>query len=397
MPTRSRQQSDGARATRPVGLRMLAPFAACAVVMSACANTTPDSSGGVPEMRLVALSVIDGEGRPGQTGFGRIADLEIGVDGSVFVLDQMNRTVRVFDRQGTPLRTFGARGGGPGELEQPTALAWGPDGDLWVVDPGNSRYTVFDTNGGLVGTYRSPDPNVFRPMDVGFSAEGLLYTVTLELEFGSLERSKTVLVEGEVEDGRVSERRRIELPFVEQPSAFRHQGDGMVLMQPIPFSSTAVLRVGPDGKLWHADTGEPWVHRRSLSDGVEQRFGREFEPPRVTRAELQEVLEAERLEEFRRAAGAEVFAEFTSLIPDTKPHLQGFFLDDEENLWIIRSGRAGDDALAMDVYDPSGTRVAVAHAALEPEPEPRVRNGLLAGVVRDELGVESIALYRIEP
>ncbi len=378
-------------------LQIVAPVVACALVLSACAETARDRTSDLPEIELVALPPIDGQAIPGMAGFGKIADLEIGEDGSVFVLDEMNRMVHVFDHQGTLLRTFGRRGRGPGELEQPGALTWGPDGHLWIVDSGNARYTVFDRNGSLVATYRGADPYVFHPLAVGFSATGLLYTVTVALEFGSLERPNTVLIESEVRNGQVSELRRIDLSFVEQPPTFRHQGSGMVLMLRIPFSSETIFRLDPDGQLWYAETGEPWVHRWSPASGVEQTVGREFDPRSVTQAELQEVLEDERVEELRQAAGPEVFAEFTSLIPDTKPYLQGFFLDDEENVWIIRSGpnTAGDDTLAMDVYDPSGRLVGFARAALAPEPRPRARDGLMAAVRRDELGTESIALYRI--
>ena len=56
-------------------------------------------------------------------------------------------------------------------------------------------------------------------------------------------------------------------------------------------------------------------------------------------------------------------------------------------------GDSGDDLLDMDIYNLSGTLMAVAHRALESDPRPRVRDGMLAGVVRDELGVESVALY----
>ena len=65
---------------------------------------------------------------------------------------------------------------------------------------------------------------------------------------------------------------------------------------------------------------------------------------------------------------------------------------------MIRAARgdSGDDLLDMDIYSLSGTLMAVAHAGVESEPTPRVRDGLLAGVVRDELGVESVALYRIQ-
>lgn len=111
--------------------------------------------------------------------------------------------------------------------------------------------------------------------------------------------------------------------------------------------------------------------------------------------ELRAALDRERgIEELRNSVGPAAVAEFTSLIAETKPHLEGFFFDDEEDLWVMRSLAADDDTRLMDVYDPNGALTASARAALEPYPKPR-KDGLVAGVVRDEFGVESIARYRI--
>lgn len=98
-------------------------------------------------------------------------------------------------------------------------------------------------------------------------------------------------------------------------------------------------------------------------------------------------------------AGPALFAEFASVIPDTKPHLKGFFFDDLGNVWVIRSAQgkhgSGEGTLPVDVHDPTGTLVATARVVLEAEPRPRIRNGRMATVTSDELGVESVAIYRV--
>ena len=98
-----------------------------------------------------------------------------------------------------------------------------------------------------------------------------------------------------------------------------------------------------------------------------------------------------------RTAFTSEFMEFANLIPERKPHLKGFFFDDEGNVWIMRSDveEPGSDANLIDVYDPEGNLIAVTAAALEVEPTPRVRAGLMAAVVKDELGVDFVALWEI--
>jgi hypothetical protein len=208
-------------------------------------------------MRIVALPPIGGDSGSGHV-FGRVADIEIGEDGSVFVLDELSRAIHVFSEQGTLLRSFGRRGRGPGELERPAALTWGPGGDLWVFDAANARFTVFDPQGRLLATYRSPDPEMIYPWAISFSASGLLYTVSSGMD---LVNQEFRLVESEVADGGIRELRRIDLPFIEQPADFVHQGEGTVLVLPIPFSSLPVLRIGPDGHFWYANTRAPWIRR----------------------------------------------------------------------------------------------------------------------------------------
>ena len=51
--------------------------------------------------------------------FGRLADLAADQEGNVYVLENQASEVRVFSSSGEHLRTFGRRGGGPGELNRP--------------------------------------------------------------------------------------------------------------------------------------------------------------------------------------------------------------------------------------------------------------------------------------
>ena len=76
---------------------------------------------------LMPLATSGGAAASGPSALGSIADLLIGSDGVVYVLDHFTRVVQVFDQTGTHLRSIGSEGQGPGELGRPIALAWGPD------------------------------------------------------------------------------------------------------------------------------------------------------------------------------------------------------------------------------------------------------------------------------
>ena len=69
--------------------------------------------------------------------------LAIDGDGNVYVSDQGNDRVQVFDAQGRFLRKWGIRGSGDGEFSQPQGLAIDGNGDVYVSDQSNHRILVF--------------------------------------------------------------------------------------------------------------------------------------------------------------------------------------------------------------------------------------------------------------
>jgi hypothetical protein len=85
--------------------------------------------------------------------FGRVTDIAVGPDGSIFVLDNMAADVRVFDQAGVHLRTIGRRGAGPGEFSRAAAAVFlVGDERLVIPDMGNSRINSLDLNGEFLGS-----------------------------------------------------------------------------------------------------------------------------------------------------------------------------------------------------------------------------------------------------
>jgi hypothetical protein len=91
--------------------------------------------------------------------FGRIGDLAITPRGDIAVIDQLAGTVRVFDREGTFVRSVGRPGRGPGELSR-SANGIFPLGGVSLVgaDPGERRLTVYAPDGAGANTIALPAP-----------------------------------------------------------------------------------------------------------------------------------------------------------------------------------------------------------------------------------------------
>lgn len=344
---------------------------------------------GTPLLRLTALPPIDAE-------FGRIAGLVVGEDSSLFVLDGLRRNLRAFDRDGTLLWTFGARGEGPGEFEQPAALFTGPNSGLWIADTRTGRLTEVGVDGALVQTYRYEGPPPFQPLSMGFAPDGLLYGVGLDFSV-SPEEPGAALVEYEVQETSVSARGGELLPFVEWPQIFAFRSTDVTFMMPVPFDNNPLFGVDPSGRVHHAQSSGGTIQRLSANGVLELAFGRDLPSMPLGAEERAEALDrSEEAAELRQLAGAAGIAELTSLIPDDKPLLRGLFFDDENNVWVLRTSGSGAGGMRdVDVYDEQGSLIGVGELPVVADPRPHVRDGLIVGVIRDELGVETVARYRV--
>ena len=64
-------------------------------------------------------------------------------DGNIYVLEQENNRIQVFDNQGRFLRKWGTEGDGDGQFDTPEGLAMDAKGNVYVTDTSNNRIQVF--------------------------------------------------------------------------------------------------------------------------------------------------------------------------------------------------------------------------------------------------------------
>jgi hypothetical protein len=96
-----------------------------------------------------------GRGRGGVAGqatqgdsFNRPTDIAWDAQGNMFISDAYtNARIVKLDRTGRFIKTWGARGSGPGEFEMPESIAVDAQGNVYVADLGNKRIQVFDNDG----------------------------------------------------------------------------------------------------------------------------------------------------------------------------------------------------------------------------------------------------------
>src|SRR5262245_4621043 len=118
---------------------------------------------------------------PGFYGPRRIA---IGRDESVYVVDQGRTRIVKFNSDGQVLTSWGTKGNGDGQFDDPTSVAVDSrSGKVYVADPINKRIQVFDSDGNFLTKFPIPDwgqPAGFEDLAID-SNTGRLYASSVHL------------------------------------------------------------------------------------------------------------------------------------------------------------------------------------------------------------------------
>ncbi len=101
--------------------------------------------------------------------------IAVGRDGNIYVLDRGNHRVLTFSAAGEYVRSSGSRGGGPGELGAPVALALEPDGAVSVLDYTKRGLTRFARDGSALSGRRIE--LMYTGERMAYTSEGLLLDV----------------------------------------------------------------------------------------------------------------------------------------------------------------------------------------------------------------------------
>ena len=79
--------------------------------------------------------------------FSQTRSVQVDEEENIYVLDLKEVCVKVFDKNGKHLRTFGERGQGPGELQYPSRMHLVAGKELLIYDAGNSRLSFYSLHG----------------------------------------------------------------------------------------------------------------------------------------------------------------------------------------------------------------------------------------------------------
>lgn len=340
----------------------------------------------------VAAAIGGGEGTgssggsgagPPPDAFGSVRGLALDGLGRIWIADTQAQAVRVFSADGRFVRTVGGPGEGPGEFLYPNGLARGPAGRMWVVDGKNGRFTVFDTAGRLDTTFRRESFGYGYLWSGSVASGGRVFDPVMARRGDGIRQ--LLVVRGP--DMRPQD--TLDLPdFGERPT-FEHRDEQRGAVMQVPFTPGTAWRVGPRGHVW-ASPGSPYRLIELGAGGDTLRVvEKDYDPVPVSAAERDS---AEKRVRSFIGKGADL-----SRIPDAKPALRDFTIDDRGRLWVLPSMTADSAARALDVFDRDGVylgRVALP-GSISFYPPPVIEGDVMLALFVDDLGVQRVERLEI--
>jgi hypothetical protein len=326
-------------------------------------------------------------------------------DGSIAIADGGSRQVRIYDADGRHLRSFGGRGGGPGEFETLFLVRPSRGDSIAAWDSRQRRLTVFDPEG-AVGRVLTVEgvPGWLVPA-LGWFDDGSLVVspgmtpqALMEAESGLRREIRTYLrvdPEGGIDTLAIGPGR---------DEVVYHEGTSFGTRE-VLFGRDAYAALRGD-ELVTGESGHFAIAHLG-PDGITRRMTRLIGKPRpVSDAELDEA--RERVREARRESARRMAEQFGRPVEedrspvqhrDAYPFFDALELDTGGNLWVRVPAPGGAGGATMprtwQVFDADGAWLG----AVETPAGLRVTDigdGHVLGVVRDDFDVEYVRMYRLE-
>jgi hypothetical protein len=317
-------------------------------------------------------------------------------DGTVAVADAFARQVRFFAPDGEHSATAGRRGGGPGEFETIGGI-WALSRDsVAVYDTRLLRFTVIAHDGGVGRTVRlAATGERARSTPVGWLPGGRLVAESDAREITGREYYRArISIMSYAPDGAVTDT-IVTVPGVEMWDWVWEAGTTPMT---IPFGRTTTVRVHGDRIYVGANEGYQVDEYDDTGQLVGRiRLDRDAEPLGA------EVIEAYKEEERAKArsgveskGGNELFGRMAeaATYPERLPYYADLLVDRDGRLWVRDYRLVPGTPTRFIVFDSGGWVRARAEMPAEFTPTD-IGGGLVTGIWRDELDVESVRVYEL--
>jgi len=308
------------------------------------------------------------------------------VDGSgnIYVLDHGANRVHVFDSTGARLNVFGGRGGGPGELQYPFALAVSHAGIVRVVDVGKGKFVQWNAQGAPLQEVELVDRYIGG--QIGWTESGMIVP-----ESGAGYR-RVVLVRDNRETTTLAEVTDLPHKAMALPSCgMRFTNMSPIFSPDLPWAAYGDRIVIARNPAYVIDEYVGGRHVRSIRRNV---------PPRAATAELAQASIGDafrvRIEGGERVCDPAEVVEQQGFAPYL-PSIERMALSPGGHLWVQRY-TVGKEPGPIDLFDADGRYVGTI-ADGSAFPIGFLPDGRLLVPERDEMDVQRLTIrsVRFEP
>ena len=329
----------------------------------------PLHSGVATLVEEMSIGMADG---PEEYMLGDVADITLGRDGSIYVLDRQVPAIRHYDGQGKYIRTIGRSGSGPGEYRSASGLAAMRDGRLLLWDTGNWRINIYSDDGSALTQWLTPSGSA-GSSSAQFSRALMVDTagvvITRKMIFSRDFNNRPIVWIRFQPDGSLIDTIKAPAAPRETPSLIAQQANAS-MSAPLPFAPRRVVVMSPLG-YFVAGFPDRYAFELHQPGGSVVSVRRDVKPEPVSRTER---AEARRDIEDRMRNTDPNWSWNGPDIPDTKPLYSDIHVGLDGRVWVAlvpESGpRIGNSSMSMGIGNPGVRRPppaqdrAPAHPAL---------------------------------
>jgi hypothetical protein len=382
------------------------------IVQSRSPQWEPGGGWEVPSDPSLIIGSLTG---PEEMQLMSVSDAARRSDGAVVVVDRGAQTVRLYDEQGDYLLTFGGRGSGPGEFQDPNSVLITSGDSAVVWDSQLFRFTQFDQGGVLASV---------ETLDLGIMTEVVdppLYPGSIDL----LADGDLLIRLSEKEGVVVKNGAKGSTTIVQAPRGFTRSRSGALRVAG-DLSSVDTLMLFADTAKVTVDA--PWglfPLAPPLADGTDMAY--EGEPPRICMGDRVSPqvhcfdsdggrtlirwdprsgsVKSEEVSEWReqnlRLLGMKLREEdILSVldqvpVPSERPQFSALTLDVRGNLWVRLGPTEGSQSPSVDylVFDSGGSLLG--EMVLPQVQVLEIGEDYVMGLHRDEFEVEYVHIYEL--
>lgn len=348
-----------------------------------------------PDPEIVIGSI---DGPPAQQLF-RALDATRLPDGGILVANSGTFELRRYSAQGQHLWSEGTEGDGPGEFRSLSLIDVVRGDSIYVWDQRAMRVSVFDLNGRFARSSKLMIPEEYSIPRYWAAFENGSYLARVTSVASTAAQDRSVSTTSTTLQHYNSDGQPLDtIAVVPNEPQYRimHPGGGGISFFYVPFAPGGTWAV--DGTRVHTGTGATYeIHTWDQTGDLIRILRGTVEMIPVTRS-LFESYVADRIS---RSLGdddwlrfmSEAYADMTP--PEVARVFDAMKVDAAGHLWVRRTPMPGEELRHWDVLDAKGRYVA---RALIPAgfQVREIGADYVLGSTRDELGVEQVALFRIQ-